>query len=181
MALSRRSSRVWWAVPRGNFFWAASHLWMMDWTAVSASSSSSLVYPSILPQHPDLQLQLHAGLAQHLLPHLVRQLQDIGKALEEETGCTVTVHLSEGYPAVWNHEELYAHVAARLGADAPRLMEAPVLAAEDFSFYQQYTPGVFFLLGVGDTPQLHAPEFAFDDEAVLPKGVEFLKKLLMLA
>lgn len=78
MALSRRSSRVWRAVPRGNFFRAASHLWMMDWTAVSASSSSSLVYPSILPQHPDLQLQLHAGLAQHLLPHLVRQLQDIG-------------------------------------------------------------------------------------------------------
>lgn len=110
-----------------------------------------------------------------------RQLQDIGKALEDETGCSVTVHLSEGYPAVWNHEELYAHVAAQLGADAPRLMEAPVLAAEDFSFYQQYTPGVFFLLGVGDTPQLHAPEFAFDDQAVLPKGVEFLKKLLMLA
>ena len=57
---------------------------------------------------------------------------------------------------------------------------APMLAAEDFSFYQQYTPGVFFLLGVGDTPQLHAPEFAFDDEAVLPQGVAFLQKLLML-
>ena len=29
-------------------------------------------------------------------------------------------------------------------------------------------------------PQLHAPDFAFDDGAVLPRGVEFLKKLLML-
>lgn len=110
-----------------------------------------------------------------------RQLQDIGKALEAETGCAVTVHLSEGYPAVWNHEELYANVAAHLGADAPELLEAPVLAAEDFSFYQQCVPGVFFLLGVGDTAQLHAPEFDFDDETVLPQGVAFLKRLLMLS
>ena len=56
-----------------------------------------------------------------------------------------------------------------------------MLAAEDFSFYQLYTPGVFFLLGVGDTPQLHAPEFDFDDETVLPQGVAFLKRLLMLS
>lgn len=110
-----------------------------------------------------------------------RQLQDIGKALEAETGCVVTVHLSEGYPAVWNHEELYANVAAHLGADAPEFLEAPVLAAEDFSFYQQCVPGVFFLLGVGDTAQLHAPEFDFDDETVLPQGVAFLKRLLMLS
>ena len=55
-----------------------------------------------------------------------------------------------------------------------------MLAAEDFSFYQQYVPGLFFFLGTGDTPKLHAPDFTFDDEAVLPKGVDFLEKLLML-
>ena len=44
----------------------------------------------------------------------------------------------------------------------------------------RYVPGLFFFLGTGDTPQLHAPDFTFDDEAVLPRGVEFLKKLLML-
>ena len=109
-----------------------------------------------------------------------QQLQDIGKSVAAETGCDVEVHLSEGYPAVWNHEELYQRVAAQLGDDAPALLEAPVLAAEDFSFYQQYVPGLFFFLGTGDTPRLHAPDFTFDDEAILPRGVEFLKKLLML-
>ena len=68
----------------------------------------------------------------------------------------------------------------RLGADAPIPLDAPVLAAEDFSFYQRRVPGVFFFLGTGDTPELHAPEFCFDDEAVLPAGLEFLKKLLMM-
>ena len=109
-----------------------------------------------------------------------RQLQDIGKALAAETGCAVTVHLSEGYPAVWNHEELFETVCSGLGDSAPGRLEQPALAAEDFSFYQQNVPGVFFFLGVGDTPALHSPGFAFDDEQVLPKGVEFLKKLAML-
>lgn len=108
-------------------------------------------------------------------------LEAIGTVLAEETGCGVDVHLSEGYPAVWNHEALYETVCWQLGAEGPALLDAPVLAAEDFSFYQQSVPGVFFFLGVGNTAELHAPNFRFDDEAVLPRGVSFLKKLLLMA
>lgn len=110
---------------------------------------------------------------------LCRQgLEEAGREIAAETGCGVEVALSGGYPAVWNHEGLFAAVQTALGE--PRLLEAPALAAEDFSFYQQRVPGVFFFLGVGDTPELHAPDFCFDDEAVLPCGVEFLKRLLLL-
>ena len=109
-----------------------------------------------------------------------RQLQDIGRAIAEETGCTVEVHLSDGYPAVWNHEELYGELTQKLGTGAPRTLAEPALAAEDFSFYQQEAPGVFFFLGAGNTPELHAPDFTFRDEVVLPAGLEFLKKLLLL-
>ena len=109
------------------------------------------------------------------------QLEAIGRDIAAETGCSVEVYLNEGYPAVWNHEELYKTVCAALGTDAPALLEAPALAAEDFSFYQRAVPGVFFFLGVGQTAELHAPNFCFDDEAVLPKGVEFLKKLLFMS
>lgn len=108
------------------------------------------------------------------------KLEALGRVIEVETGCGVAVHLSRGYPAVWNHEGLYDAVLTRLGPDAPALLDAPVLASEDFSFYQKRVPGVFFFLGVGETPELHAPDFHFDDEAVLPKGLEFLKKLLMM-
>lgn len=109
------------------------------------------------------------------------RLDAIGRELAAETGCGVDVYLNEGYPAVWNHEDLYKTVCTALGADTPGLLETPALAAEDFSFYQKAVPGVFFFLGVGQTPELHAPDFCFNDEIVLPKGVEFLKKLLMLA
>ena len=109
------------------------------------------------------------------------QLEAIGQSLAAETGCGVEVYLKEGYPAVWNHEGLCETIRAALGQDAPGLLDAPALAAEDFSFYQRTVPGVFFFLGVGNAPELHAPDFCFDDEAVLPKGVEFLKKLLFMA
>lgn len=107
-------------------------------------------------------------------------LERIGREIAAETGCQVDVRLSDGYPPVWNHEELLASLCRQLGTAAPAMLAEPVLAAEDFSFYQQQVPGVFFFLGVGDTAQLHAPEFCFNDETILPKGVEFLKRLLML-
>lgn len=109
-----------------------------------------------------------------------KRLEEICRSVAEETGCAVRLHLSEGYPAVWNHEELYGDIAGALGGDAPRTLELPALAADDFSFYQQNVPGVYFFLGTGETPALHAPDFSFDDEAVLPKGEAFLQKLLLL-
>lgn len=112
--------------------------------------------------------------------HCRARLTAIGDALAAETGCGVEVYLNEGYPAVWNHEGLYETVRTGLGPDAPVPLDTPALAAEDFSFYQKEVPGVFFFLGVGNTAELHAPEFCFDDEAVLPKGVAFLKRLLVL-
>ena len=107
-------------------------------------------------------------------------LAELGVATAKESGCAVQVLLSGGYPGVWNHEGLYQAVCGGLGADAPETLEQPSLAAEDFSFYQKYIPGVFFFLGVGDTAPLHSPEFDFDDEKILPVGVEFMKKLAYL-
>ena len=97
----------------------------------------------------------------------------------EDAG-SVTVDLSEGFPAVWNHEALYDRVCRQLGDHAPVLLEHPVLATKDFSFYQQQVPGLFFFLGAGQTAPLHDPRCDFDDTAILPRGVDFLQKLLML-
>ena len=107
-------------------------------------------------------------------------LRAIARDVAAETGCTVDVDLTDGYLVVWNNESLYETVCTALGDDAPAYQETLALAAEDFSFYQRETAGVFFFLGVGDTAELHAPTFDFDDETILPKGVEFLRKLLMM-
>lgn len=112
--------------------------------------------------------------------HCSGQLHTIAKDLEAQTGCTFHVIVRDGYAPVWNHEELYQTLCDQLGADAPLPLPAPSLAGEDFSFYQKEVPSVFFFLGLGKSPELHAITFDFDDEAVLPCGVDFFKKLVYL-
>jgi hippurate hydrolase len=50
------------------------------------------------------------------------------------------------------------------------------MTAEDFSWYQKHVPGMFFFLGLGDTPALHADTFDFD-ESILTKGADFFEAL----
>ena len=107
-------------------------------------------------------------------------LRTLAAETAERTGCGLEVSFSTGYPAVWNNETLFERVSRDLGADAPQLLAEPVLAAEDFSFYQRCIPGVFFFLGVGPAHELHSPHFCWSDEAVIPAGIAFMKKIMVL-
>ena len=104
---------------------------------------------------------------------LAAGLADIGRTVEEQYGCTVKLHLSDGYPAVMNPSELYARVKSALPF---RELESPSMTAEDFSWYQKTLPGLFFFLGLGDVPALHTDTFDFD-ETILLKGADFFEKL----
>jgi hippurate hydrolase len=97
----------------------------------------------------------------------------IGKEVEQSTGCTVIVDLSEGYPAVTNDGKLVEKIRPLV---AFKELEEPTMISEDFSFYQKAVPGVFFFLGLGDTPALHNDKFDFD-ESILLKGADFLAQL----
>ena len=100
-------------------------------------------------------------------------LYKIARDVGREFGCTVELSMSEGYPAVMNPPELYSRVKAI--TDFRDLAE-PSMTSEDFSWYQRQIPGVFFFLGLGDTPALHANTFDFDD-SVLAKGADFFEYL----
>ncbi len=97
----------------------------------------------------------------------------ICREIEKEFGCIVSLHMSDGYPAVWNGETLYRRVRACAEFEE---LEEPCMTAEDFSWYQRYLPGTFFFLGLGDSPALHADTFDFD-ERVLEKGADFFEAL----
>ena len=100
-------------------------------------------------------------------------LYKIGADVGRELGCTVEISMSEGYPAVMNPPELYRRVKAV--ADFGELAE-PSMTSEDFSWYQKQVPGIFFFLGLGDTPALHSNNFCFD-ENILIKGANFFELL----
>ena len=100
-------------------------------------------------------------------------LYKIGTDVGRTFGCTVEISMSEGYPAVMNPPELYRKVKAI--ADFRELAE-PSMTSEDFSWYQKQVPGIFFFLGLGDTPALHSNNFCFDED-ILEKGADFFEFL----
>ena len=99
---------------------------------------------------------------------LWEQAQAIGRAVGEETGCTVTMTCSSGYPPVTNDAALLAEVRERF----PIAEAETTCITEDFSEYQRHAPGVFFFLGTGSI-ELHAPTFTFPEE-ILDRGEALL-------
>ena len=92
-----------------------------------------------------------------------------------------------GYPVTINDPALTERMAPTLrrvaGADNVRV--GPLTGtAEDFSFFQQKVPGLFFFLGVTrairttKAPPNHSPLF-FADESALPVGVKVMTNLAL--
>lgn len=125
-----------------------------------------------LSAHTHMEGSLRA-FQDEIFDALAEGLQKIAKEVEAEFGCTVKLHLNSGYPAVMNPDDLYDRVAKTVSFDT---LAEPFMTAEDFSWYQKYLPGMFFFLGLGDTPALHADTFDFD-ESILLKGADFFEKL----
>lgn len=92
-------------------------------------------------------------------------------------GASAKVQWLEGPPAVVNDPK-WAQLAARtsesLGLSVVEPIPSP--AGEDFSFYLQETPGIFFFLGTSGPQEWHHPAFDIDERA-LPIGASFFAAL----
>ncbi len=58
------------------------------------------------------------------------------------------------------------------GADVVTYPGRSYLGSEDFAFMLEQRPGTYCLLGNGDTPMVHHPQYVFDD-AILPIGAAY--------
>lgn len=104
-------------------------------------------------------------------------LQDIVrntvKGAADRIGAGYDIRFSEGYPAVYNDNELFAKISDMEIRD----IGDPMLISEDFSFYGKEVPSVMFMLGTGNGIALHANNFNFDEEVLL-SGVDLYINLL---
>ncbi len=99
-----------------------------------------------------------------------QRLEQINKGIEEMFGVLVSMDIRDMYPPVINDKELFDMMKEILKDEMIEIK--PVMIAEDFSYYQQNIPGVFFLLGsknedLGYVNPLHSSKFNFNEEVLL--------------
>ncbi len=109
--------------------------------------------------------------------HMVMAMNMLGHEITEAFGVKVDIDVSKSHPAVINNDDLYQLVKGDLARELNYVeLRRPVMIAEDFSFFEQEIPGVFFFLGTGSGIPLHADTYNFDDD-VLIYGVKLFDTL----
>ena len=117
---------------------------------------------------------------------LMERIRRTATMIAQSAGASAEVSFGQGLPVTYNDPALTAKMDATLrrvgGAKAVPDMN-PVTPSEDFSFYQEKVPGVFFFLGVtpkgtapADIYANHSPRF-FADEAALITGVRAMSNM----
>ena len=134
---------------------------------------------------------LHGGIRQNIIPEEVKmigtirtlgreqkvlvhkRIKEIAENIAESAGCKANVEIEIMYPATINDEALTSKMINSLqnSAGVDNLKVIPVtMGAEDFSFYQEKIPGLFFFLGGMDPKQSkdkaaphHTPDFYLDE------------------
>ena len=80
-----------------------------------------------------------------------QRMQQICEGIAQAHEAEISLTINKGYPAVINDEKaarkVINHANHLFESDKVVEMECPMMAGEDFSFYQQYFPGAFFFVG----------------------------------
>lgn len=144
---------------------------------------------NIIPEQVRLEGTLRA-LTPDARALLRTRLVEVATGVGEGLGAKVTVEVpfGVGYPVTYNDPQLTERMLPSLqraaGADRTKLDQA-ITGAEDFSFFAEKVPGLYFFLGgrpasiaPEDAPSHHTPDFYIDDSG-LALGVRALIALTM--
>tara|TARA_B110000495_G_C22772562_1_gene452087 strand:- start:354 stop:779 length:426 start_codon:yes stop_codon:yes gene_type:complete len=108
---------------------------------------------------------------------VLKRLEKIVHSIAEANNAKAKITYLVSYPITYNDPELYEQMLPSLkrinGSENVNSMNA-ITGAEDFSFFQEKIPGIYFFIGgakKGTDPSKaaphHTPDFYVDDSAML--------------
>lgn len=108
---------------------------------------------------------------------ILKKIRHTVTNIAESMDATVEINIDNGYPITFNNLELTRKMIPTLYEAAGEenvIVGKPIMGAEDFSFYAQEIPGLFFFLGgmpVGmnsaEASRHHTPDFYIEDKSLL--------------
>jgi len=143
---------------------------------------------NIIPDEVVMKGTLRA-LDEAMRKDLHARVRRTAEQIAASAGATAAVEIGveHAYPVTYNDPQLVARMLPTLQRMAgPALFEAaPILGAEDFSFFQQKIPGLYVFVGVctpgvprEECPSNHSPRFRID-EIALSQGVRVLAQMTL--
>lgn len=148
---------------------------------------------------------VHSGTAYNVIPdqakisgtvrsltapvqQLARQrIGEIANGIAQAHGCTAEYEYRLGYPVTCNDRgavDTFKRIGTQVVGDEKVVdLPQPVMGGEDFAFYCEVVPSCFFVLGLippgrKSMPDLHQPDFDFNDDAIAT-GVEMFCSLAL--
>ncbi len=111
------------------------------------------------------------AFSQEVYDKIKSRMDEINKGFEKMYGVSIDLKFNDMYPPVINDMGLYELLKDVLEKDE-LINIKPMMASEDFSYYQQVVPGLFFMLGAGNKElghcyPLHNSKFTFNEEILL--------------
>lgn len=107
---------------------------------------------------------------------ILQRIREVAQQTAESNNAEVEVWIDEGYPVTYNEPSLYNKMLPTLkraaGNENVEIIK-PITGAEDFSFFQEQIPGLYFFVG-GCPPDRdpkkvaghHTPDFYVDDSGM---------------
>ncbi|MEA4846714.1 MAG: amidohydrolase [Clostridiaceae bacterium] len=121
-------------------------------------------------------------LTNELRSRMPQLIENIIKGVCEANEAAYEFAYDPYYPPVINNNEMTILIEKAgkeiLGEDNVIVVDKPTMGAEDFSYFQQKVPGVFFIVGTynkekGLTSPLHNPKFNVDED-IIPRAAAVL-------
>ena len=111
---------------------------------------------------------------------IYRHIDDNARAVEQRYGVSVEVNISRGYPSVVN-DVMLAYEAMIMAADEGiEVVEfGRIPMAEDFGYYTERYPSLFYRLGVGATSGGSHTATFLPDEAAMDVGCRMMQRMAL--
>lgn len=106
--------------------------------------------------------------------YLIERMEQVIKGICDAMNASYSFHYVKGYPSVINDRRItkqFRNLMSKSLTDVKVEQVEPVMGGEDFAYYLQRVPGIFFFTGAGKeddtTYPHHHPKFDIDERAML--------------